>query len=67
MTVLDVMIAVGGLTQFADGNAAVLIRGRGEDQRAMRVRLDDLMRQGDISANAPVAPGDIILIPESFL
>jgi polysaccharide export outer membrane protein len=33
----------------------------------MRVRLDDLMRQGDISANAPVAPGDIILIPESFL
>lgn len=67
MTVLDVMIAVGGLTQFADGNAAVLIRGRGEDQRAMRVRLDDLMREGDISANAPVAPGDIILIPESFL
>ena len=67
MTVLDVMIAVGGLTQFADGNAAVLIRGRGEGQRAMRVRLDDLMRDGDISANAPVAPGDIILIPESFL
>lgn len=67
MTVLDVMIAVGGLTQFADGNAAVLIRGKGEAQKAMRVRLDDLMRDGDISANAPVAPGDIILIPESFL
>ncbi len=67
MTVLDVMIAVGGLTQFADGNGAVLIRGRGETQKAMRVRLDDLMRDGDISANAPVAPGDIILIPESFL
>lgn len=67
MTVLDVMIAVGGLTQFADGNSAVLIRGKGEGQRSMRVRLDDLMRDGDISANAPVAPGDIILIPESFL
>lgn len=66
MTVLDVMIAVGGLTQFADGNSAVLIRGKGESQRAMRVRLDDLMRDGDISANAPVAPGDVILIPESF-
>lgn len=66
MTVLDVMIAVGGLTQFADGNSAVLIRGAGENQRAMRVRLDDLMRDGDISANAPVAPGDVILIPESF-
>lgn len=66
MTVLDVMIAVGGLTPFADGNASVLIRGRGEGQRAMRVRLDDLLRDGDISANAPVAPGDIILIPESF-
>ena len=67
MTVLDVMIAVGGVTQFADGNGAVLIRGQGEEQRAMRVRLDDLLRDGDISANAPVAPGDVILIPESFL
>jgi polysaccharide export outer membrane protein len=66
MTVLDVMIAVGGLTQFADGNGAVLIRGRGEAQRPMRVRLDDLLRDGDISANAPVMPGDIILVPESF-
>ncbi len=66
MTILDVMIAVGGLTPFADGNSSVLIRGHGEGQRAMRVRLDDLLRDGDISANAPVAPGDIILIPESF-
>jgi len=66
MTVLDVMIAVGGLDPFADGNQAVLIRRQGEDQKAMRVRLDDLLRDGDISANAPVAPGDIILIPESI-
>lgn len=66
MTILDVMIAVGGLNQFADGNNSVLIRGKGESQRAMRVRLDDLLRSGDISANAPVAPGDVILVPESF-
>jgi polysaccharide biosynthesis/export protein len=67
MSVLDVMISVGGLNQFADGNGAVLIRGTGEQQKVLRVRLDDLMRDGDITANAPVAPGDIILVPESLL
>jgi polysaccharide export outer membrane protein len=66
MTVLDVMIDVGGLTQFAAGNNALLIRGTGDTKRVMRVRLDDLLKEGDISANAPVAPGDVILIPESF-
>jgi polysaccharide export outer membrane protein len=66
MSILDVMIQVGGLTQFADGNGAILIRGHGEDQRAMRVRLDDLLKDGDITANAPMAPGDVLLIPESF-
>lgn len=67
MTVLDVMVAVGGLSEFADGNRAVLIRHVGEEQQSMRVRLDDLLRDGDISANASVAPGDVILIPESWL
>ncbi len=65
MTVLDVMVAVGGLTQFAAGNRAVLIRGQGEDRTSYRVRLDDLLRKGKISANVPVLPGDVILIPES--
>lgn len=67
MTVLDVMIIVGGLTEFAAGNDAVLIRGPGADARRYSLRLDDLLRDGDIDANAPVLPGDIILIPESWL
>lgn len=67
MTALDVMIAVGGLTEFAAGNDAVLIRGEGPDARSYSLRLDDLLRDGEIAANAPVLPGDIILIPESWL
>jgi len=67
MTVLDVMVAVGGLTEFAAGNKAVLIRGQGEGRESYRVRLDDLLRKGNISANVPVLPGDVILIPESML
>lgn len=66
MTVLDVMVAVGGLTQYAAGNKAVLIRGAGEDRQSYRLRLDDLMRKGKIAANVPVLPGDVILIPESI-
>ncbi len=65
MTVLDVMVSVGGLTEFAAGNKAVLIRGKGADKKSYRVRLDDLLRKGNISANVPVLPGDVILIPES--
>lgn len=65
MTVLDVMVAVGGLTEFAAGNRAVLIRGKGADRQSYRVRLDDLLRKGNIGANVPVLPGDVILIPES--
>ncbi len=66
MTVLDVMVAVGGLTQFAAGNKSVLIRGSGEDRQSYRLRLDDLLRKGKITANVPVLPGDVILIPESI-
>ena len=61
------MIAVGGLTEFAAGNSAVLIRGRGTQEQSYNVRLDDLLRDGDITANVAVLPGDIILIPESWL
>ena len=67
MTVLDVMVAVGGLTEFAAGNRAVLIRGQGEDRQSYRLRLNDLLRKGNIAANVPVLPGDVILIPESAL
>lgn len=66
MTMLDVMIEVGGLTEFASGNRATLVRSMDGDQQQYRVRLDDLVRDGDISANVSVQPGDIIIIPETF-
>ena len=66
MTVLDVMIAVGGLTDLAAGNKASISRMVGTEQQQFKVRLDDLIRQGDISANVDMAPGDILIIPESW-
>lgn len=66
MTLLDVMIAVGGLTEFAAGNRAVLIRGSGDEQKEYRVRLHDLLKDGDVSANARVLPGDVLMIPQSW-
>lgn len=66
MSVLDVMIAVGGLTEFAAGNQARLIRNVGGKQQEYGVRLDDLVRLGDISANVQMMPGDILIIPESW-
>jgi polysaccharide biosynthesis/export protein len=65
MTILDVMIQVGGLTDFADGNGAVLIRGA-EGGKQYSVRLKDLLRRGDISANVAVMPGDIVIVPQSW-
>ena len=65
MTVLDVMIQVGGLTDFADGNGAVLVRGS-ENGKQYSVRLKDLLKRGDISANVAVLPGDIVIVPQSW-
>ncbi len=65
MTVLDVMIQVGGMTDFADGNAAVLVRGA-EGGKQYGIRLKDLLKRGDISANVGVRPGDIIIVPQSW-
>ena len=65
MTLLDVMIVVGGLTDFADGNKAVLVRGA-EKGKQYSVRLRDLVRRGDISANVDMKPGDILIIPQSW-
>jgi polysaccharide export outer membrane protein len=65
MTVLDVMIAVGGLAPFAAGNRAVILRRDGEQQLRIPVRLSDLLNSGDISANVPMRPGDVLIIPES--
>jgi len=67
MTVLDVMIQVGGLTEFASGNRAVLVRnGSGGSRENYRLRLSDLLKEGDVAANAPVLPGDVIIIPQSY-
>jgi polysaccharide export outer membrane protein len=64
MTLLDVMIQVGGLTDFADGNHAVLARGA-EGGKQYNVRLRDLVKRGDISANVDMVPGDVLIIPQS--
>ena len=66
MTLLDVMIQVGGLTEFADGNGAVLVRVENGLQKQYEVLLDDLIREGNISANVDVLPGDIIIVPEDW-
>ena len=66
MTLLDVMIAVGGLTEFAAGNRSKLVRTVDGQTSQATVRLSDLILDGDISANIPVAPGDVIIIPESW-
>ena len=65
MTLLDVMIAVGGLTDFADGNAATIYRVA-EGGKIYSVRLRDLVKRGDISANVEMKPGDILIIPQSW-
>lgn len=66
MTVLDVLIEVGGLTDFAAGNRAVIVRVVNGKQQSFNVRLDDLVKDGDVSANVPVAPGDILIVPQSW-
>ena len=65
-SLMDVLIAVGGVTDFAAGNKSSIIRQRGGKQEKLAVRLFDLLKDGDISANVPMRPGDILLIPESF-
>lgn len=67
MTVLDAMIAVGGLGEFAAGNRAKLIRSDRKTGKAVeyRLRLSDLLRRGDSTANVLLLPGDTIIIPES--
>jgi polysaccharide export outer membrane protein len=66
MTLLDVMIQVGGLTEFADGNDAVLIRIEEGQQEQYQIMINQLLKDGDISANVDMLPGDIIIIPEAW-
>lgn len=66
MTLLDVMVAVGGVTEFAAGNRASIVRAIDNQQKQYRVRLSDLIKDGDVSANVQMLPGDILIIPESW-
>ena len=68
MTVLDAMIAVGGLNEYAAGNRAKLVRfdRQSGQQREYALRLADLLREGDTRANVMLRPGDVIIIPESL-
>lgn len=66
MTALDVIIQAGGLTEFADGNNTTLVRVEEGAPKEYQVRLDDLLEDGDISANLPMQPGDILIVPETF-
>lgn len=66
MSLLDVVIAVGGLTDFAAGNRATIVRVVDGKETSIKVRLDDLIRDGDISANISIRPGDVLIIPESW-
>jgi polysaccharide export outer membrane protein len=65
MTLLDVMVVVGGLGQFADGNNTNLVRMVDGKQKEYEVRLDDLLN-GDITANVDMLPGDILIVPEAW-
>lgn len=65
MTLLDVMIAVGGMTDFADGNNASILR-TSEGNRQYGVRIKDLLKRGDVSANVEMKPGDVLIIPQGW-
>ena len=66
MTLLDLIIAVGGLTEFADGNKSIIVRVIDGEWQQFGVRIDDLINGADISANTYILPGDILIVPESW-
>lgn len=66
MSLIDLMISVGGLTDFAAGNKAYILRTVDGKQNRLGVRLEDLLKGGDISANVDMRPGDVLVVPESL-
>jgi polysaccharide export outer membrane protein len=66
MTVLDLMIMTKGLTHYAAGNRAVIVRHIGDKQETIHVHLDDLLKDGDIDQNVEMQPGDTLIIPQSW-
>ncbi len=66
MTVLDVMIAAKGLTRYASGNSAVIVRRANGRQETIKVRLSDLLKDGDVTQNIDMQPGDTLIIPQTY-
>jgi polysaccharide export outer membrane protein len=66
MSLLDVMAAVGGITEFADGDRASILRTIDGRSQQFGVRLTSLLKRGDLSANIHMRPGDVVVIPQSF-
>jgi polysaccharide export outer membrane protein len=66
MSLVDVMISVGGITDFAAGNRASILRVVDGKPQQYGVRLEDLVKGGDVSANVDMRPGDVLIIPESW-
>ena len=66
MTLLDVMIATKGLTKFAAGNRAYILRHIGNKEERIPAHLSDLIKDGDISQNVVMRPGDTLMIPQSY-
>ncbi len=66
MTLLDVMIAVGGLSEFASGNRAKIVRRQNGQELTIKVRINDLLNKGDMEENVRMMPGDVLIIPESI-
>jgi len=67
MRVLDLVLAVGGLTEFAAGNRAHIVRNENGRSSELKVRLGDLLNKGDVRQNLPLKPGDLLVVPQSFL
>ncbi len=66
MSLLDLLIQLGGIGQYADGNRASIIRTVDGEKKQFSVRIDDLLEDGDMSANVKIMPGDILIVPEAF-
>ena len=66
MTLLDLVIQIGGMGQYADGNRASIIRNIDGEPQHFGIRIDDLVDNSDLTANVKILPGDIIIIPEAF-
>jgi polysaccharide export outer membrane protein len=66
LTLLDVVLAVGGLTEFSAGNRAKIVRTEQGKTIEIKVKLEALVRKGKMSENKPLRPGDVLVVPESF-